>query len=272
MWTKTLLSAAIAGGAVLFAAVTAGAQGIPDDILRAELRDGWRTTAGTQMTALRLTLAPGWKTYWRAPGDSGIPPRFDWSGSENIAGVTYHWPKPTVFEVNGLRVIGYRDELVLPMEFTAIDPARPMSVSAEIELGVCEEVCVPMTVAISAELDRTARPDPMIEAALASMPETAGAAGLSSVRCEAEPIRDGMRMTASMTIPPVGSDEFTVVELADQSVWVSPAETRREGAELRTTADMVPPIAAPFALDRSTIRITIFGAAGRVVELQGCTG
>ena len=126
MMIKTALSAALG----LCAAVIAGpsvAQSLPDDILHAELREGWRLPGGTQMAALHLTLAPGWKTYWRAPGEGGIPPSFDWAGSENIARVAFHWPKPQVFDINGVRVIGYRDELVLPMEFTAADPSRPMT-------------------------------------------------------------------------------------------------------------------------------------------------
>ncbi len=265
---KTALSAALSACAILSAG-SAAAQSVPDDILRAELRDGWRMPGGTQMAALHLTLAPGWKTYWRAPGEGGIPPSFDWTGSKNIAGVTFHWPKPQVFDINGIRVIGYRDELILPMEFTAADPSRPMTATAEVDLGVCEEICVPMSISIGAAFDdgSTTR-DPMIERALAQRPETATA----PARCAAEAIRDGLRVTASMAIPAVGPDEFAVMELADRSVWVSAADTTRQGGALTAIADMVPPAAQPFALDRSSVRITIFGGSGRVVEVQGCTG
>jgi DsbC/DsbD-like thiol-disulfide interchange protein len=269
---KSIISAAFAGSMTLLAAGPAISQAVPDNLLNAELRKGWRMSDGDQMAALRLTLAPGWKTYWRAPGEGGIPPSFNWTGSRNIAGVSFHWPKPQVYDVNGVRVIGYRDELVLPIEFTPVDPTQPVSVSAAIDLGVCDEICVPMSITVSAELDSTAKPDPMIEAALTARPEDAAKAGLSAARCSAEPIRDGLRMTANMTIPQVGPDEFAVVELADTNVWISPADTRRSGGDLTATADMVPPNAQPFALDRSSIRITIFGGSGRVVDLQGCTG
>lgn len=259
-------------GLAVLGAGQAIAQAMPDNLLSAELREGWRLSDGRQMAALHLTLAPGWKTYWRAPGEGGIPPSFDWTGSANLAGVSYHWPKPEVFDLSGMRVLGYRDELVLPIEVTPADPAQKVSLSAAIDLGVCEEICVPVSVELSADLNTTTRPDPLIEAALASMPEAASMAGLAAARCTAEPIRDGLRMTANMTIPPVGPDEFAVVELADRSIWISPAETRRVGGNLTATADMVPPTAKPFALDRSSIRITIFGGSGRVVDLQGCTG
>lgn len=272
MKARTSRSALIGIIVALSAVAPATAQGLPSDILHATLLEGWRTESGTQMAALRLDLAPGWKTYWRAPGEGGIPPRFDWSGSDNIGGVAFHWPMPEVFDINGMRTIGYRHELVLPIEIRPADASRPVSVSARIDLGVCEEICVPVTVDIAADLGQTARPDPVILASLDRMPEAGPKAGLSASRCTAEPIRDGLRLTSHLTLPQVGPDEFAVVELADQSVWVSQADTRRAGGDLRATADLVPANAKPFALDRSSVRITIFGGSGRVVEVQGCAG
>src|SRR4029077_13039170 len=63
-------------------------------------RSAIRLIAGSYKpaTALRagveIKLQPGWKTYWRYPGDSGVPPRFDFSGSENLksAKVLYQAP------------------------------------------------------------------------------------------------------------------------------------------------------------------------------------
>ena len=258
--------------ALLALAAPAMAQEVPPNVVSASIREGWRTDSGTQMAALELRLAPGWKTYWRAPGEGGIPPEFDWSGSSNIGGVAFHWPKPEVFELNGMRSFGYHGSLVLPIEFRPAAAGEPVHVRAEIDLGVCNEICVPMTVVVSADLAAGGTPDPVIRAALAEMPERADEAGLTAARCEAEPIRDGVRLTSRLALPRLGPDEIAVVELADRSVWVSPAETRRNGDELSATADLVPADAQPFALDRSAVRITLFGSGGRVVEVQGCTG
>ncbi|WP_413864710.1 protein-disulfide reductase DsbD domain-containing protein [Albidovulum sp.] len=247
-------------------------QELPANILSATLREGWRTEAGTQMAALELKLAPGWKTYWRAPGEAGIPPEFDWAGSSNIRSVAFHWPRPEVFDLNGMRTFGYHEALVLPVEFSPADAGRPIAVRARIDLGVCNQICVPVTVSVAGELLPGAAPDPVIGAALADLPEPAAAAGLSAAHCAAEPIRDGVRLTSRLDMPPIGPEEVAVVELSDRTVWVSPAETRRDGGELSATADLVPSDAKPFALDRSSVRITVFGAAGRVVEVKGCTG
>lgn len=258
--------------ALLALASAVPAQEVPSNLVSASLREGWRTAAGTQMAALELKLAPGWKTYWRAPGDGGIPPRFDWTGSVNLGAVAIHWPKPDIFDLNGLRTFGYHDALVLPIEFRPAEPGKPVTVKAAIDIGVCKDICVPMTVSVGGGLPSGGTPDPVIRAALADQPEPASGAGLTSARCEAEPIRDGLRLTSTLTLPQVGPEEIAVVELADQSVWISPAETRRDKGTLSATADLVPPNAQPFALDRSAVRITVFGGSGRVVEVDGCTG
>lgn len=258
--------------ALAAAACPALSQDVPANVVSATLREGWRTGTGTQMAAVELRLAPGWKTYWRAPGEGGIPPEFDWSGSSNIGGVAFHWPKPEVFDLNGMRSFGYHETLVLPIEFRPAVPGQTIRVQAEIDLGVCNEICVPMTVAVAGDLPPAGTPDPVIKAALANGPESAAEAGLTEARCIAEPIRDGLRLTSHLSLPRLGPDEIAVVEVADASIWVSPAETQRQGGELSATADLVPADAKPFVLDRSGVRITVFGAEGRVVDVQGCTG
>ena len=75
---------------------------------------GWRDGA-THVAGLTIRMAPGWHTYWRAPGDAGIPPDFNWSGSANVRDVRVHFPVPEVFEDNGLRSIGYMDQVTFPL-------------------------------------------------------------------------------------------------------------------------------------------------------------
>src|SRR6516165_3721570 len=65
---------------------------------------------------LELRLTPGWHTYWRNPGDAGIPPAIDWNGSENFAGAEVAWPAPKRLPpVGGLETVGYVDGVVLPI-------------------------------------------------------------------------------------------------------------------------------------------------------------
>lgn len=241
-----------------------------DRAAEVDVLPGWRTETGTHMAALRIRLAPGWKTYWRAPGESGIPPRFGWDGSQNLSGVTFHWPVPQVFEQNGMRSIGYKHELILPMEFSAPDPTAPITLNSQIELGVCLDICMPLTLSVKATLPATGTPDPAIRAALSHQPASAATAGVRNVACKAEPIADGLRLTASLDMAPLAGDEVSVVELSDQTIWISETETARKGRTLTAQSDLVPPSAKPFLLDRSDVRITVIGN-GQAVQIDGCT-
>jgi DsbC/DsbD-like thiol-disulfide interchange protein len=241
------------------------------DLVKATILPGWRTADGRHMAALRLELAPGWKTYWRAPGEAGIPPEFDWTGSQNVAGVRLHWPRPVVFDTNGMQTIGYHDVLVLPVEIDLKDQAKPLQLSVNADLGVCRDICVPAQVHVTADIGPDGKGDAAIRAALADQPLPARKVGLSKTTCAVEPIADGLRVTASMTMPELGPGETVVLESAAPGVWVSEAMALRDGNTLRATADMVGPQGQPFALNREDLRITVL-AAGRAVETRGCTG
>src|ERR1700748_4063 len=90
-------------------------------------------------------LQPGWKTYWRTPGDSGVPPRFDFSKSENIDAVTILWPAPSKFDDGaGGHSLGYHDQVVLPLRIVAKNADKPVTLRASINYAVCEKICIPV--------------------------------------------------------------------------------------------------------------------------------
>ncbi|SIO17536.1 protein-disulfide reductase DsbD domain-containing protein [Vannielia litorea] len=254
----------------LLAPATAGTYGLtPGEVVRAEVLPGWVTPRGTRMAALRLTLAPGWKTYWRAPGETGIPPSFDWTGSRNLARVTLHWPSPRVFDEGGVRTIGYKHELVLPIEITPATPGAPVELVANVDLGVCEHICVPASLSFTAALAGKGAPDPAIDAALKARPISAREAGLSGVTCVVDPISDGVRVTARIPSERIGGRTVAVIEPGNPRVWASETETRREGPALLASADLVPPKGQVMALSRKTLRVTLMGE-GRAIDIQGC--
>jgi DsbC/DsbD-like thiol-disulfide interchange protein len=240
------------------------------DVVRGEFRSGWQTPSGTHMAALHLQLAPNWKTYWRAPGDAGIPPQFDWTGSENVGSVRFHWPAPDVFRTNGMQTVGYHNELVLPIEVTPKDPRKPVRLMASVDLGVCKDVCVPATLLLGRALSAPGQSDSTINAALKARPATGAEAGLTKITCALEPIRDGMRITARMELPSQGRAEVVIFESGIADVWVSESQVHRDGRKLTAVADMVPPSGRPFALNRSAVVLTVIGGNGRAVEVKGC--
>lgn len=104
---------------------------------------GATAASGKQRVGVEIVMAPGYKTYWRSPGDAGIPPVFDWSGSENVGGLDVRWPAPERFEdANGFG-IGYVGEIVVPVSVQPVDPTRPVTVALKLDYAVCDKICVP---------------------------------------------------------------------------------------------------------------------------------
>jgi DsbC/DsbD-like thiol-disulfide interchange protein len=98
---------------------------------------------GPLRAGIEIRLAPGWKTYWRYPGDSGVPPRFDFAGSTNVQQATVRWPTPHRFADGSGQSIGYAGDVVLPVQVQAKDPTKPVTLRLKIEYAICEKLCVP---------------------------------------------------------------------------------------------------------------------------------
>ena len=109
-----------------------------------------RLLAGSRSGAVLLggiaiQLQPGWKTYWRTPGDSGVPPRFDFSKSDNVEAVTVLWPAPMKFDDGaGGIALGYKQQVVLPLRIVAKNADKPVTLRADINYAVCDKLCIPV--------------------------------------------------------------------------------------------------------------------------------
>jgi len=164
-----------------------------------------RLIAGAQRGTVRragieIRLAPGWKTYWRYPGDSGIPPRFDFSQSTNVKSVTVRYPAPQRLADDGGISIGYKHDVVFPLDVVAQDAGKPVTLSLAIEYAVCEKLCVPadgkaaltLTGKAGANDAKLARSE-----ALVPRPATIGA-GAFAIRTVQ---REGSRVTVEIAAP-----------------------------------------------------------------------
>ncbi len=99
--------------------------------------------AAVHGAGIEVRLAPGWKTYWRYPGDSGVPPRFDFTASQNVKAVHVRYPAPLRLPDPGGISIGYKDRVVFPLDVVAQDSAKPVTLRLTIDYAVCEKLCVP---------------------------------------------------------------------------------------------------------------------------------
>jgi DsbC/DsbD-like thiol-disulfide interchange protein len=110
-------------------------------------RSGGRVAAG-----LELTLEDGWKTYWRMPGDAGVPPAFDWSKSTNVASINILYPAPIRLSEPAAETVGYKGSVIFPIEFTAKDPTHAVNLKLDLELGICRDICIPASTTLVLEV------------------------------------------------------------------------------------------------------------------------
>src|ERR1700694_80756 len=232
-------------------------------------RDGHsavRLVAGSRSGAVLLggiafRLQPGWKTYGRTPGDSGVPPRFDFSKSENVEAVTVLWPAPMIFDDGaGGHSLGYHDQIVLPLRIVAKNAEKPVTLRADINYAVCEKLCIP--VEASAELAFTSvasTEDSGLFAALDTVPKPANVGDPNPLT-----IRDVKRHGKSTVLVDVVSPDTRAINLLVEGPtpdWglpvpklleSSPPGVKRFAFEL----DGVPPGTTP---EGAALKLTLIG-------------
>ena len=118
----------------------------------------------TAWVGLHIKIRPGWHTYWRNPGDSGLPTKIAWSLPNGIAAGDIHWPIPEKFAFGPLAGFGYKNEtlLMVPLAVGAgVGAGEEAKVTANADWLMCADVCVPERATFSLTLpvaDRAAGP------------------------------------------------------------------------------------------------------------------
>lgn len=92
--------------------------------------------------ALEITMTPGWHTYWKVPGDSGLPPRFDWSESKNVQDVHVHFPAPERKKEYMFYTFGYTDQVTFPLDVQFEDPEKESVLSLKAQILICKDICI----------------------------------------------------------------------------------------------------------------------------------
>ena len=144
-----------------------------------------KTGAESLSAGIEIKMQPGWHTYWRYPGDSGVPPRFSFAGSDNLASATVLFPAPHAFTDEAGTTIGYKGNVILPVSVVPRQKDKPVTLRAKIDYAVCEKLCVPAEARLELTLDRTSGADnAALAAAEAHVPQpvSAAEAGLTARR------------------------------------------------------------------------------------------
>jgi suppressor for copper-sensitivity B len=146
------LSLAVTAGAAQ-AAFGASGGWVEEEQARLRLISAAQSVGGeAAQFGLEFDLAPGWKIYWRSPGDAGLPPRVDWSGSENLKKAEIAWPVPHRFSLFGLETFGYGGQVVLPIRAEVERPGEALNLRATVDYLICEEICIPYTADLALDL------------------------------------------------------------------------------------------------------------------------
>ncbi len=266
---KFLTATIFVGAFTAFGASAINALDALDDIIRLDVLDGGLNSDAVHTAAIQLTLADGWKTYWRVPGDAGIPPELSFDSSINVASVETIWPKPNVFDQNGFTSIGYEEELILPILVTPIRPEGRVRLKGVMDVGICREICIPATLKFDQKLDPYAKPRAIINAAFDERLRALPDSNRHGVGCSLSSDADTHKLNVSLHLPSLGDNEIVVIESLNPNIFISQVNTRRSGDKLAATAQLTHRKAASFILDRSALRITVIGDDDGL-EIVGC--
>jgi DsbC/DsbD-like thiol-disulfide interchange protein len=214
---------------------------------------------------IEIRLAPGWKTYWRYPGDSGVPPRFDFAGSRNLKSAVVRYPAPHRLTDEGGTSIGYKGDVVFPIDVTPQDASKPVVLKLKIDYAVCEKLCVPAEGKGELTLSRKSTGEYGALAqgeALVPAPARIGDAGALAIRAVK---RDDKRILVDVAAPDDSVELFAEGPTAEWALPVpspiagAPAGQQRFAFEL----DGLPPGAKP---DGAELKLTAV-AGGKAIEV-----
>jgi len=200
-----------------------------------------------RLIGLEILMDEGYKTYWRHPGDSGLPPEIDWAGSQNVADVEILFPAPRRYRDASGVFFGYDRAVILPLLVRPVDPDLPMQLSLSLEYGVCKEICIPARAELV--LEPADRPAKAHAAAIATaveqvpVPQDLGAGGFAITRVEAgEP----GHLMVGVRAP---HDALLFAEGPDYRWFLAPEERMRAGADADTGVFVVELAERPAAVD-----------------------
>ena len=219
-------------------------------------------SGGVLLGGIAIQLQDGWKTYWRTPGDSGVPPRFDFSKSDNVEAVTVLWPAPMKFDDGaGGFSLGYKKQVVLPLRIVARNNDKPVTLRANISYAVCDKICIPVEAASELTFASVASTeDGNLSAALDTIPKPTNIGDPTPVT-----IRDVRREGSKLVLVDVSAPEAKDVHLFVEGPtpdWAlpipklvenSPSGVKRFAFEL----DGLPPGAKP---DGAALKLTLVGS------------
>jgi DsbC/DsbD-like thiol-disulfide interchange protein len=221
---------------------------------------------GALRAGVEIRLAPGWKTYWRYPGDSGVPPRFDFSGSRNVKSVVVAWPAPHRARDDSGTTIVYTDAVIFPLRVVPQDAAKPVELDLKLAYAVCHDICMPKDAKAALTLERRASAlDAALAAAEAQVPKPARLGDPAPLAVRSVHREDGSEH-ARVTVDVAGPEPIDLFAEGPTPAWALPLPEPVAGApaglrRFSFVIDGVPPGVKP---DGAMLTFTLVSGAGAI--------
>ncbi|MBI1245654.1 MAG: DUF255 domain-containing protein [Alphaproteobacteria bacterium] len=222
---------------------------------------------------LEIALKKGWKTYWRSPGDAGLPVEIDWKDSTNLSSATLRYPVPQRFSLFDIETTGYSGNVILPIDAVLTEPGKAVALKAGVDLLVCEDVCIPYRADVALDLPAgpgapSANAHDIAQFAARVPPVDADGKGAGGLAIEGADLRRGPASALVARVradPPLAAPDI-LVEGPPGWSFARPVVRLAEGGRSATLtiAALGGPGAAPFAAGNNVTLTLVDG--GRAVE------
>ena len=241
-------------------------------LVSAKITDGWIEKDHKLIFGLKIDLNKNWKTYWRLPGNAGLEPLFSFDKSENVLVAKIMWPSPIIFGEENLWSIGYKDSVLLPLEITPIDTSKPIKLEIQADIGLCEDVCIPVTLNFSyfATPGQNQENNEILGGIL-SEPIKSDDIGFQPPQCI---IKNGeliMEFNEKNVNTGVENIELFVIEVGSSVFYVNSKKAYVFDDRITVSTKNSAETELPGLISRETIKTTIIGS-NQSIEFVGCSG
>ena len=241
-------------------------------LARAKITDGWIEKDQKLIFGLKIDLNKNWKTYWRLPGNAGLKPLFTFDKSENVFAAKIMWPSPIIFGEDNLWSIGYKDSVLLPLEVTPIDTSKPIKLEIQADIGLCEDVCIPVTLNVSYFATPGQNQENYeILGAILSEPIKSDDIGFQPPQCI---IKNGeliMEFNEKNVKTGIENIELFVIEVGSSVFYVNSQKAYVFDDRITVSTKNSVETELPGVISRERIKTTIIGS-NQSLEFVGCSG
>lgn len=241
-------------------------------LVSAKITDGWIEKDQKLIFGLKIDLNKNWKTYWRLPGNAGLKPLFTFDKSENVFAAKIMWPSPIIFGEDNLWSIGYKDSVLLPLEVTPIDTSKPIKLEIQADIGLCEDVCIPVTLNVSYFATPGQNQENYeILGAILSEPIKSDDIGFQPPQCI---IKNGeliMEFNEKNVKTGIENIELFVIEVGSSVFYVNSQKAYVFDDRITVSTKNSVETELPGVISRETIKTTIIGS-NQSIEFVGCSG